>query len=219
MIDYLKRSFPLLILFISVTIFFIAALLQSVFKIDIQDGISLAIAFIGIFATFGGAYLGAKISGENAIKQYKFQEKREAFKDILSLLNEIESLSKEMRDINNHNKLEIEKVVKKEIPNPLLSYEDLYKKWEKVYSHIIYKSYITNLNLHDIKKIKEPTQLYIFLKLDTFDIIEKNADDTYQLKKPEGEEFREHIYTCDVYITSTVPKNIKKLRGILKDEL
>ncbi|KAB2285225.1 MULTISPECIES: hypothetical protein [Staphylococcus] len=29
-------------------------------------GYSIAISFIGVFATFGGAYLGAKISGENA---------------------------------------------------------------------------------------------------------------------------------------------------------
>ncbi|WP_458543658.1 hypothetical protein, partial [Staphylococcus epidermidis] len=29
-------------------------------------GYSLAISFVGVFATFGGAYLGAKISGENA---------------------------------------------------------------------------------------------------------------------------------------------------------
>ncbi|PTG22460.1 hypothetical protein, partial [Staphylococcus chromogenes] len=29
-------------------------------------GYSIAISFVGVFATFGGAYLGAKISGDNA---------------------------------------------------------------------------------------------------------------------------------------------------------
>lgn len=32
------------------------------------EGYAIAISFIGIFATFGGAYLGAKIAGENANK-------------------------------------------------------------------------------------------------------------------------------------------------------
>ncbi|MBF2227378.1 hypothetical protein K4O92_07515 [Staphylococcus epidermidis] len=38
-------------------------------------GYSIAISFIGIFATFGGAYLGAKISGDNTRNLYKEQKK------------------------------------------------------------------------------------------------------------------------------------------------
>lgn len=34
-------------------------------------GYSIAISFVGVFATFGGAYLGAKISGDNARKLAK----------------------------------------------------------------------------------------------------------------------------------------------------
>ncbi|HDE4337210.1 TPA: hypothetical protein PDW96_000779 [Staphylococcus aureus] len=50
-------------------------------------GYSIAISFVGVFATFGGAYLGAKISGENALKIANRDIETSKFK-IAMLLNE-----------------------------------------------------------------------------------------------------------------------------------
>ncbi|MDW8799351.1 hypothetical protein [Staphylococcus pseudoxylosus] len=52
-------------------IFTVGYILSNVDPENKLEGYTIAISFIGIFATFGGAYLGAKISGENASKLAK----------------------------------------------------------------------------------------------------------------------------------------------------
>ncbi|CDR61306.1 hypothetical protein [Staphylococcus schweitzeri] len=44
-------------------------------------GYSIAISFLGIFSTFGGAYLGAKISGDNATKLLEKEYEKKSIKD------------------------------------------------------------------------------------------------------------------------------------------
>lgn len=52
-------------------VFAVGYIISSVDPKHSITGYSIAISFIGIFATFGGAYLGAKISGDNAVKLAK----------------------------------------------------------------------------------------------------------------------------------------------------
>ncbi|MFT0636480.1 hypothetical protein ACMVJ6_12185 [Staphylococcus ureilyticus] len=54
-------------------IFTIGYILSNIDPENKLEGYTIAISFIGIFATFGGAYLGAKISGEKASKIAKNQ--------------------------------------------------------------------------------------------------------------------------------------------------
>lgn len=49
-------------------IFTIGYILSNIDPKNKLEGYTIAISFIGIFATFGGAYLGAKISANNALK-------------------------------------------------------------------------------------------------------------------------------------------------------
>ncbi|MFZ7905953.1 hypothetical protein [Staphylococcus hominis] len=65
--------FLVLIFFLSLFSFILLVgyLLNEVSKSKGLQGFQIAISFVGIFSTFGGAYLGAKISGENAIKLAK----------------------------------------------------------------------------------------------------------------------------------------------------
>lgn len=75
----MKRiDFKTLITIVFIGLLFIFAFILSVgyvlSNIDPKNklqGYTIAISFIGVFATFGGAYLGAKISGENASKLAK----------------------------------------------------------------------------------------------------------------------------------------------------
>lgn len=71
-----------LILVAIVTVFgfilFFGFVLSNIDPDNKLEGYVIAISFIGIFATFGGAYLGAKISGEYAIKVAN--KERELFK-------------------------------------------------------------------------------------------------------------------------------------------
>ncbi|MHD0398306.1 hypothetical protein ACY2DA_10720 [Staphylococcus simulans] len=71
---FLKKYWYLLvlsILIIIIVVFFLAKVLLKLFNIEFRYGLTISISFVSIFATFGGAYLGAKISGENASKLAK----------------------------------------------------------------------------------------------------------------------------------------------------
>ncbi|UQW81387.1 hypothetical protein [Staphylococcus edaphicus] len=54
------------LLFIFTFIFSVGYVLSNIDPKNKLQGYTIAISFIGIFATFGGAYLGAKISADNA---------------------------------------------------------------------------------------------------------------------------------------------------------
>ncbi|MCG1808340.1 hypothetical protein K4R79_08975 [Staphylococcus epidermidis] len=67
-------------------VFFIFVTIQQ--GIEYKDKIMMCISFAGLFATFGGAYLGAKISGDNAIKLHKTEIKeRYALVDLIVSVN------------------------------------------------------------------------------------------------------------------------------------
>ncbi|MEB6320274.1 hypothetical protein MXM74_04950 [Staphylococcus xylosus] len=55
-------------------IFTVGYILSNIDSKNKLEGYTIAISFIGIFATFGGAYLGARIAGEytlNAVEKQK----------------------------------------------------------------------------------------------------------------------------------------------------
>lgn len=52
-------------------VLFFGFVLSNVDPDNKLEGYTLAISFIGVFATFGGAYLGAKIAGDNASKLFE----------------------------------------------------------------------------------------------------------------------------------------------------
>ncbi|MEB8263399.1 hypothetical protein [Mammaliicoccus sciuri] len=56
-------------------ILFFGFVLSNIDPNNKLEAYTLAISFVGIFATFGGAYLGAKIAGDNAIKLLNMQNK------------------------------------------------------------------------------------------------------------------------------------------------
>ncbi|PAL08904.1 hypothetical protein B8W90_08210 [Staphylococcus hominis] len=208
----------ILLITVDLIVFYLAIDKITHFK-NAKDTLKILISIIGLFTTFGGAYLGAYLSGNNAIKQYKFQEKREAYKDILSLLDDINKVRKEIRKVNTHNMLEIDKVNGDDIPKALKSYKDLYKKWEDIYIDIKRKSNVTDLRFDDIKNFREPTQISMYLESKLFDFIEKTSSGRYQLKQPEGNNYIEHIEKCNVYITQTVPNTIKIIENKIKKEI
>lgn len=71
--EFFIKYWSLLIIGSAIVIFCLAAIMQNIFNMELKDSLSLIIAFTGIFSTFGGAYLGAKISGDNALHNIKRQ--------------------------------------------------------------------------------------------------------------------------------------------------
>ncbi|MGX0517471.1 hypothetical protein [Staphylococcus hominis] len=80
------NTFILLIIIFFLSIFsfilLVGYLLNEASKSKDLQGFQVAISFLGIFATFGGAYLGAKISGDNARKLEDIKYKQNISKTI-----------------------------------------------------------------------------------------------------------------------------------------
>lgn len=81
-------------------IFFIFITMQK--GIEFKDKIMVCISFAGLFATFGGAYLGAKISGDNSRKLYEYQ-KNEKNKQIINKLEIVANIK--MIKVFNHSNI------------------------------------------------------------------------------------------------------------------
>lgn len=62
-------------------IFTVGYILSNIDPENKLEGYTIAISFIGIFATFGGAYLGAKIAGDNASKLLEKEYEKKSIKD------------------------------------------------------------------------------------------------------------------------------------------
>lgn len=63
------------------------------------EAIKVCISFVSIFATIGGAYLGAKVSGKNAIEQYKLDQTSKSNKEVMKLLIEIKGTCEKIRKL------------------------------------------------------------------------------------------------------------------------
>lgn len=95
-----------------VIIFLILAFILGILvhKIGLENPIEVSLLFLGLFATFGGAYLGAKVSGENASQIAKKERiissvmnNLEFNKDILNDFNL--NITKDLKEIIEMNNL------------------------------------------------------------------------------------------------------------------
>lgn len=100
-------------------------------------GYSIAISFVGVFATFGGAYLGAKISGDNALKLQKREIKQNYLIKNYKMLISLDE--KGLKDVKNNLKKYNDKLLKNE-EQPYGTFSELYKcmnEIEKIKNEII----------------------------------------------------------------------------------
>ncbi|MDW4183051.1 hypothetical protein [Staphylococcus saprophyticus] len=83
-------------------IFTVGYILSNIDPKNKLEGYTIAISFIGIFATFGGAYLGAKIAGDNARNIYEKQknEKKQELITKIELITNIKMI-KVLKHSNN----------------------------------------------------------------------------------------------------------------------
>ncbi|MBF0770047.1 MULTISPECIES: hypothetical protein [Staphylococcus] len=89
----------ILITILLIVFYYIVAILKG---IEYKDKITICISFTGLFATFGGAYLGAKVSGDNSRKLYEYQ-KNEKNKQVINKLEIIANIK--MIKVLNHSNI------------------------------------------------------------------------------------------------------------------
>lgn len=204
-------------------IFCLGAIMQNVFNMELKDSLSLIIAFIGIFTTFGGAYLGAKISGKEALKlsnRNLFFEKSER---LLNLLSELEKLRKYIRNeisdaILLTNELKNNPYIEKTLPDFLSAYNDM----QSIYVKLQINNEYIDLPNSLLKTIEPPTQLMILNYYDTNRLVNVKKIDG-KLVKELNEDYYDYANTLDILnekiiiLQKSIQNVKKKVLQILSD--
>lgn len=154
----------LVIIFLILILAYILGILVQ--KTGLENPVEISLLFIGLFATFGGAYLGAKISGENSKEIFKKDLKlRNIENNITANISVLKNIEKIKIEIDENNKLNDNNETKKYyIQSNFLDssnhIEKMYKIAEEIVDHHIDKaSLIINIDFdslyENIKELKE----------------------------------------------------------------
>lgn len=171
---------------------------QMVEKEYIYETLLIIISFVGVFATFGGAYLGAKISANTAIKLSRLDKNIENSKNMLITMREINNIREKIIEKLKDNIIKLGELEKKRshYDNDLKELETEYKEWQSYYSEMKIYVISTELNQSDIFCLKEPSYLYPYLKdyMNRFTYVDFNGESRpnigiYDEKLKEYEEF------------------------------
>lgn len=186
------------------------------FSNDGRESFIAAITFFSVFATFGGAYLGAKISGKEALKlsnRNLFFEKSER---LLNLLSELEELRKYIRnEISDAILLTIElknnPYTEKSLPDFLSTYNDM----QSIYGKLQINNKYIDLPNSLLKTIEPPTQLMILNYYDTNNLVDVKKNDG-KLVKELNENYYDYTETLDILNERII--NLQKSIQIVKKE-
>lgn len=175
------------------------------------DKLNLLISFIGLFSTFGGAYLGAKISGNNAISLTREERKYDNSKNILTSLRALERIKERLLEKIREN-IEVVASLKEGGYRGLhfRPYENEYDEWKQLFSDIKVNAVWTNLTLDDINPLQEPSYLSTNLAEYVDRFVKKNVSKSgvTTIDGVEFEELREYERGL-----SKANENLKKLQN------
>lgn len=156
-----KVQFVLIVLLSIVAfILFFGFVLSNIDPNNKLEAYTLAISFVGIFATFGGAYLGAKIAGQDAIKLSNQQVLITYSNDLLKYLIRVEYIRQDIRkDITDNICKVIELKEDMSSEKELVTFYDYYSELLEIYLHIQMCNMYIGLDNKLIDNLKPPTQL------------------------------------------------------------
>lgn len=188
------------------------------FSNDGRESFIAAITFFSVFATFGGAYLGAKISGKEALKlsnRNLFFEKSER---LLNLLSELEELRKYIRnEISDAILLTIElknnPYTEKSLPDFLSTYNDM----QSIYGKLQINNKYIDLPNSLLKTIEPPTQLMILNYYDTNNLVDVKKIDG-KLVKELNENYYDYTETLDI-LNERIIKLQKSIQIVKKESI
>lgn len=154
----------LVIIFLILILAYILGILVQ--KTGLENPVEISLLFIGLFATFGGAYLGAKISANTAIKLSRLDKNNENSKNMLITMREINNIREKIIEKLKNNIIKLGELEKKRnhYGNDLKEFETEYKEWQSYYSEMKIYVISTELDQSDIFCLKEPSYLYPYLK-------------------------------------------------------
>ncbi|WP_323709199.1 hypothetical protein [Mammaliicoccus sciuri] len=178
-----KVQFVLIVLLgIVAFILFFGFVLSNIDPNNKLEAYTLAISFVGIFATFGGAYLGAKIAGQDAIKLSNQQVLITYSNDLLKYLIKLEYIRQDIRkDITDNICKVIELKDDMSSEKELVTFYDYYSELLEIYLHIQMCNMYIGLDNKLIDNLKPPTQLLALAYDNTSQLVYTKENGTKEL--------------------------------------
>lgn len=190
-LSLLMKNNIVVILFVFILSLFLGSL---ALKFGQENSFEIALLFLGLFATFGGAYWGAKISGENSKEIFKKDLKLRNIENNITgnivVLKNIEKIKIEIDEINKLNDNNETKTYYSQS-----NYVDLSKHIEEMYRiseeivglHIDNASLIINIdfdNLYEVIKLLKEVKNNSFNYKSREEMCNKFLDDGEKLNRP-----------------------------------
>lgn len=210
-----KVIIGLVIIAFGVYLFFI----QS--GIAYKDKLIIFISFVGLFATFGGAYLGAKISGNNALKLSNRELFIKSTKELFDLISDYKKRSSNTLQEIETNILICSELEK--IPDHIMNlkvFETTYNELKDIYLQIKILNQYVFLCEKLIEEIKPPSQLEIVNYSSTKSLVNV-TDDNGETKNVLDKDFYVYQDTLNKANENLhkIIKNIDRLRDELIEKV
>ena len=207
-------------------VFEVAAIFNTNLTESSNRSLEISIALFAMFATFGGAYLGAKISGQDAIKLSNQQLLINYSEDLLKYLIKVENIRKDIRkDITDNicKVLELKEDTSSE--KELETFNDYYSELLEIYLHIQMCNMYVGLDEKLIDNLKPPTQLIALAYDNTSQLVntkengDKELNDYYEFYDDTLSKANTRIIKMQEDITNLKEKMIENFMNLKTIEL
>ncbi|MDK4265632.1 hypothetical protein [Staphylococcus warneri] len=206
---------------IIVFVFSIGYIIRSVDPEHSVEGYTIAISFVGIFATFGGAFLGAKISGDNALKLSNREQFIKNTKELFNLISDYnKSASNTLQEIKCNILICSELKENHNHEMSLKTFEATYNEMKDIYLRIKISNQYVFLSEKLIEEIKPPSQLEIVNYSSTIslvNVINENGENKKVLDQ-DFYDYQDTLSKANENIHKII-KNIDRLRDELIEKV
>lgn len=165
-------------------VFELAAIFNTNLTESTNRSLEISIALFSMFATFGGAYLGAKISGQEAVKLSNQQFLINYSDKLLKYLIRLEDIRKDVRKGITDNICKLDEL-KKDMSSEeeLVTFYDYYSALLEIYLHIQMCNMYVGLDKKLIDNLKPPTQLLVLAYDNTSELVNTKENGDKELKE------------------------------------
>ncbi|WP_145436831.1 hypothetical protein [Staphylococcus hominis] len=198
---------------ILILIFCNSVFLLNIFKIEFKEALPISISLFSLISTFFGAWIGAEISGEYAVKNADRELFLKYQQNLYNYALQLEKIIEETRIQLIDLELTLIKF-KSDIytDRTLKTFKNKFRDWNEIYANIRFYSIHSDYLNKEIDLISAPSQLSLLNENSTvfFTDYKINPDQTH------SKELNEDFYEYEEIVQRAIEK-VTKTEGYIKD--
>lgn len=218
-LSLLMKNYIVVILFVFILSLSLGCL---ALKFGLENPFEIALLFLGLFATFAGAYWGAKLSGEYAVRLSNSDKIIDSSKLILTDLRKLELMTQDILDKIIKNEITLKELKNDPyIEKDLKSLDNEYEEWNTIYTNIEIEVKIAKIKLTQQKELSVPDILYIIQKVGINSLInikkDENGNETKSIDEVDIKYYQENLQHLNKYVHKTL-KSIDECKDDIKSQ-